>query len=208
MAFLSDVHGNLPALEAVLTDLARRAIVEIFVAGDHLLGGDAPLDVWKRLTQVNATLVRGVSDLALASVDPKALAPTTDEEREKLAKFVATREAVGELVLARLRRLPERVRIPLLDGNEVVVVHGSPSDPSTEMSHDMTDEELSALVGDDPADIVVCGASHVAFQRELGGIRVLGLGSVGASPDGRFAHFAVLTPRVDGTMIEQAYATY
>lgn len=208
MAFLSDVHGNLPALEAVLADVARRAIVDIFVAGDHLLGGDAPLDVWMRLTQVNATLVRGVSDLALASVDPKALAPTTDAERERLARFVAAREAVGELVLARLRRLPERVRIPLLDGNEIVVVHGSPVDPSSEMSHDMTDDELMSLIADDPADIIVCGASHVAFQRELGGIRVLGLGSVGASPDGRYAHFAVLTPRVDGTMIEQAYATY
>ncbi len=208
MAFLSDIHGNLPALEAVLADLGRRVVTDIFVAGDHLLGGDAPLEVWKRLTQVNATLVRGVGDLALAAVDPNALAPTTDEEREKLARFVQTREAVGELVLARLRRLPERVRIPLLDGNEIVVVHGSPADPATEMSHDMTDEELMSLVGDDPADIIVCGASHVAFQRELGGIRVVGLGSVGASPDGRFAHFAVMTPRVDGTMIEAAYASY
>ncbi|RZO50629.1 MAG: metallophosphatase family protein, partial [Sandaracinaceae bacterium] len=51
MAFLSDVHGNLPALEAVLAELERRMISSIFVAGDLLLGGDDPVGVYKRLSQ-------------------------------------------------------------------------------------------------------------------------------------------------------------
>ena len=46
MAFLSDVHGNLEALEAVLGELARRGVKDIYVAGDHLLGGEAPLEVF------------------------------------------------------------------------------------------------------------------------------------------------------------------
>ena len=43
MGFLSDVHGNLPALEAVLEELKRRGVRDVFIAGDLLLGGDEPL---------------------------------------------------------------------------------------------------------------------------------------------------------------------
>jgi predicted phosphodiesterase len=64
-------------------------------------------------------------------------------------------------------------------------------------------------VDDDPADIVVCGGSHVAFQRDIDDVvRILGVGSVGAAPEGRIAHYAVLTPRMDGTLVEQTWVEY
>jgi predicted phosphodiesterase len=207
-ACLSDIHGNLEALDAVLRELARRAITDVYVAGDHLFGGDAPHAVWLRLTEVRAHLARGTSDLALATLDPASLRPRDDAERARLALFAKTRAAVGEIVIARLRRLPERIRVPLMDGSELLVVHGSPADPTIELSHDLDDDELNALVGDDPADIVVCGASHMAFQRQLERLRILSVGSVGQSPEGRVAHFAVLTPRPDGTLIEEAHVEY
>jgi predicted phosphodiesterase len=208
LACLSDIHGNLEALDAVLRELARRAITDIYVAGDHLFGGDAPHEVWLRLTQARAHLARGTSDLALASLDPAALRPKDDAERARLALFAKTRAAVGEIVIARLRRLPERIRVPLMDGSELLVVHGSPSDPTVELSHDLDDDELLALVGDDPADLVVCGASHTPFQRQLEQVRILNVGSVGQAPEGRVAHYAVLTPRPDGTLVEEAFVTY
>lgn len=208
LAFLSDVHGNLPALDAVLRELARRAITDIYVAGDLLFGGDEPHEVWLRLTQAGARMTRGTSDLALATLDPSSLAPKDEHQRERLALFEKTRAAVGELVVARLRRLPERIRIPLVDGSEILMVHGSPSDPSIEMGHELDDDELLALIGDDPADIVVCGASHIAFQRQLEQVRVVSVGSVGQSPEGHAAHFAILTPRPDGTLVEQTSIEY
>ena len=112
----------------------------------------------------------------------------------------ATRAALGELILERLRRLPLRVRVPLEDGTELLLVHGSPSDPAEPMTHDMTDEELNALIGDDPADVVVCGASHVPFDRTVGGVRVVNVGSVGEAPTNegpRVAHATWIesTPR-------------
>ena len=57
--------------------------------------------------------------------------------------------------------------MPLEDGGELVLVHGSPVDPADAISQDMSDEEMMALVGDDPADIVVCGMSHVPFDRQV-----------------------------------------
>lgn len=205
MAFLADIHGNVDALDAVLAELRRRMIDQVYVAGDLLLGGPDPVGVFKRLQQVDARCVRGVSDTALVEVAPERLAPTSERERALAERFLATRAAIGELALKFLERLPERLRIPMMDGSEILVVHGSPLDPSTEITHDLDDEELYHLLAGDPADVVICGASHVAFQRELDGVRVVSVGSVGQSPEGGLAHFTIVTPRVDGMLVEQTF---
>lgn len=208
MAFLSDVHGNLPALEAVLRELRGRLIDEIYVAGDLLLGGDEPVEVFKRLRQAGAQCALGISDRALVEVEPSALRPADPAERSSAARFRETREALGELVLKYLEKLPEAIRIPLMDGAEVLVVHGSPADPTTELAADLSDEEMLQLLDDDPADLVICGGSHVPFQRALPETRVINVGSVGAAPEGRVAHYTVLTPRMDGTLVEQSWVDY
>lgn len=208
MAFLSDVHGNLPALEAVLEELSRRMIVDIYVAGDLLLGGEQPVDVYKRLQQVGARCVRGIGDTALIRVDPDSLTPTDEDQLESVVRFRQTRSAIGELTLKYLEKLPEKVRIPLMDGTEILVVHGSPADPTTELTVDMSDEEMTRRIDDDPADIIVCGGSHVPFQRALDEHRVVNVGSVGEAPEGRVAHYTVITPRMDGTLIEQTWVEY
>lgn len=208
LAFLSDIHGNLEALEAVLAELARRAITDVYVAGDLLLGGADPLGVWRRLTGIGAKCTRGTSDTALATVDPRGLKAADAEAEAKLAAFIQTREALGDLILAHLRRMPTTIRMPMMDGGELMMVHGSPRDATLEMSHDLSDEEMLALIDGDPADIVICGSSHTAFERDVEGVRVINVGSVGASPEGRMAHFAVVTPRVDGTLIERAWVEY
>ena len=208
IAFLSDLHGNLLALDAVLLELERLEVRRVYVAGDLLLGGDDPLGVWQRLQAIAATCTRGPSDMALASVDPTSLLPVDDEQRRRAREFAQTRAAIGDLVAERLRRLPEQQRIPLLDGREVLMVHGSPADPNTEISHDLGDDEVLALLDDDPADIIVCGATHVPFQRTVGEYHVVNVGSVGAAPEGQIAHYTVLTPRMSGADILQDWVSY
>ena len=80
IAFLSDLHGNLTALNVVLAELERLDVKRIYAAGDLLLGGDEPLEVWQRLQALGATCTRGLSDTALASVDPQSLVPIDDEQ--------------------------------------------------------------------------------------------------------------------------------
>lgn len=208
MAFLADVHGNLQALETVLAELRRRAIVDLFVAGDLVLGGEAPLEVWQRLTSLGARCVRGTSDLALAAVDAGTLRPKCDEERRAAERFAATQKALGELVRRRLGALPEQLRLPMIDGRELLLVHGSPRDPGAALTHDMDDEELSALLADDPADIVVCGASHVPFVRTVGEVQIVNVGSVGEAPGARVAHYTVISPKVSGAEIESTWVEY
>jgi hypothetical protein len=156
------------------------------------------------LMDARVKLVRGLGDTALASLVPDKLVPANDEQRARAERFVKTRKEVGELVLRHLLALPYALRVPLADGRELLLSHGSPADPTTELTHDLDDEEIMAMVSTDPADIVVTSGGHVPFVRDLGDIRVVGVGSVGESPEGDHAHFALITPRYDGTVIEQA----
>jgi len=208
IAFLSDVHGNLTALDVVLAELERLDVKRLYVAGDLLLGGDEPLGVWQRLQALGATCTRGPSDMALGSVDPGSLVPIDDEQRRQARLFAETRAAIGDIVAERLRRLPEQHRIPLVDGREVLMVHGSPADMNREISHDLSDDEILALLNDDPADIVVCGSTHVPFQRTVAEYHIVNVGSVGAAPEGQIAHYTVLTPRMSNADILQDWVSY
>ncbi|MBX3247324.1 MAG: metallophosphoesterase family protein [Myxococcales bacterium] len=208
IALLSDIHGNLRALEAVLSTLEPYDIGTWVVAGDSLLGGDDPLGVWRRLSRLDALVVRGLSDTALATVDATALTAHSPEEQARLEAFRATREALGDLIIEQLRRLPLQRRVPLIDGSELLVVHGSPSDPTAAIDHTVDDDELRELLDDDPADLVVCGAAHVPFLRDVDGTRVVGLGSVGDAPEGEVAHFGVIRPRMEGPEVLLEHVRY
>ena len=208
IAFLSDVHGNITALEVVLTELERFDVKRVYVAGDLLLGGDGPLEVWQRLQALGAICTRGPSDLALGAVDPGSLVPIDEEQRRQARLFSETRNAIGDLVAERLRRLPDQHRIPLVDGREVLMVHGSPADANRELSHDLSDDEALALLDDDPADIVVCGSTHVPFQRSVAEYHIVNVGSVGAAPEGQVAHYTVVTPGMSSADILQDWISY
>ncbi len=181
---VSDIHGNLDALRAVLTTAEKRSFHKLLVAGDILFPGPEPLETWRRLSAAGAVMVQGVSDKALATLDPNALRPRSDHERRMLERMKAVRGELGDLVLERIKRLPTHARIPLEDGGELVLVHGSPAHPDEAMSFDMSDEEIDALLGDDCGDVVVCGMSHTPFHRTIGSVQVINVGSIGEAPDG------------------------
>jgi predicted phosphodiesterase len=104
--------------------------------------------------------------------------------------------------------LPEQQRIPLIDGREVLMVHGSPADSTREIGHDLTDDEILPLLDDDPADIIICGSTHVPFQRAVGEYHIVNVGSVGAAPEGQIAHYTILTPRMSNAEILQDWVSY
>ena len=205
---LSDIHGNHDALAAVLVATAQHAFGKVLVAGDIVFPGPQPLETWRTLTELSAVMVQGVSDKALAMLDPERIEAKTDFERKRLERKRQVRAELGDLILERLKRLPSQVRIALEDGSEIVLVHGSPADPAEPMAHDMSDEELLALVKDDPADIIVCGMTHVPFDRTVSGVRILNVGSVGEAPDdepGRFAHATMIETSSTGPIIVEPF---
>jgi len=200
---ISDIHGHADALAAVLATAERRGFSKLLVAGDLCFPGPSPLDTWRRLTAANAICVQGVGDRALATVDLDNLRATSEHERARLERLRSTRRELGELILARLAKLPKTHRITIETGGEILLVHGSPLDASEPFSHEMTDEELNALVADEPADIIVCGASHVPFDRQVGDTRIVNVGSVGEAPGGHHAHATFLETSATGVTVEQ-----
>ena len=201
---LSDIHGQLDALRAVLATAERRSFHKLLVAGDIVFPGPEPVETWRRLSGAGAVMVQGLTDRALATLDPAGLHPRSDHERERIERMRATRDALGELILQRIRRLPTHTRIPLEDGGELLLVHGSPADPAEALTHDMSDDEINALLGDDPADVVVCGASHVPFDRMVAGVRIVNVGSVGEAPGAgaRIAHATWIESTPRGVQVE------
>jgi predicted phosphodiesterase len=213
---VSDIHGNLDALRAILATAERRSFHKLLVAGDIVFPGPEPLETWRRLSAAGAVMVQGVSDKAVATLDPGGLHPRSEHERLMLERMKAVRSELGELVLQRLKRLPTHERIPLEDGGELVLVHGSPLHPDEPLSFDMTDEEIDARLGDDCGDIVVCGMSHTPFHRTVGGVQIINVGSVGEAPDGigtalhygsgkapLLAHATWIESTPSGTFVEQ-----
>lgn len=200
---VSDIHGNLDALRAILATAERRSFHKLLVAGDIVFPGPAPLETWRRLSAAGAMMVQGVSDKALATLDPGGLHPRNEHEQKMLDRMKAVRAELGELILERIKRLPTHHRIPLEDGGELLLVHGSPTDPAEAMTHDMSDDELDALIGDDPADVIVCGMSHVPFHRTIGDVHIVNVGSVGEAPDN-----LAQPPGVSGERPLVAHATW
>jgi predicted phosphodiesterase len=202
---LSDIHGNLEALTAVLAFAEKRSFHKLLVAGDLVFPGPAPLETWRRLMAAGAVMVQGVSDKALATLDPADLHPRTEHEKRMLERMRHVRTELGDLILQRLKRLPTHHRIPLEDGRTLLLVHGSPVDASEALSFDLTDQEIDALLGDECGDVVVCGMSHVPFDRTVGDVRVINVGSVGDAPDGLVAHATWIDSGPDGLHVEQTF---
>jgi len=166
-----------------------------------------------------------VSDRALATVDPKQLNPSNDYERRRVQQLLDARAQLGEAVLRQLASLPPIYRGRLPNGHELLLVHGCPVDPTEPMSQDMSDELLGKMVGPDRASLVLCGGSHVPFdrlvRRDSNGdpttadsdstadlVRVVNLGSVGEAPgsegqDGLFAHATFVEFAADEISVQQ-----
>src|SRR6478752_1720112 len=90
-----------------------------------------------------------------------------------------------------------------IDPNTLSAVHGSPLDASEPFTAEMSDDELIALLGDEPGDLIVCGGSHVPFDRTVADVRVINVGSVGEAPGGGYANFTIVTTSALGINVAQ-----
>jgi len=215
---LSDIHGHAAALAAVLATAERRGYQRILVAGDICFPGPAPLETWRRLTQLGALCVQGVGDRALATLEPDQLHPRSDFEETRLKRLLQVREELGPRILSQLAKLPQVARLPLSRGQQLQLVHGSPNDPLEPITHDMSDQMIESLLGEEAASVVLCGGSHTPFDRVItrsgaagaaGQVRVINVGSVGEAPgageihETRFAHATFVESTDSGIEVEQ-----
>jgi predicted phosphodiesterase len=194
LAVLYDIHGNLPALEAVLED-ARAAGADCFLlGGDYALFGAFPAQTLARLEQLpDATWIRGNVDrwTANLNVEDDSLRPAID----------ACREALGDADADALGALPEQV---VLDGTRFC--HASPLSDMRSFLPEPGDDDEKLLAGATEARVVF-GHTHLAFSRTgPGGVELFNPGSVGLPLDGDARAGYALT--ADGGELEHRRVPY
>ena len=171
---LYDVHGNLPALEAVLADARAAGIERWVLGGDYASFGAWPAEVIERLESLGgAVWIRGNWDRWQAGVEDDF--PYDERLR---AGLDAVREMLGPELITRLGALPGSVT----DG-DTLFCHASPASDMDSFLPDPEAADERRLAGVD-ARVVVFGHTHLAFAREQGGVTLVNPGSVGLPFDG------------------------
>jgi putative phosphoesterase len=165
IATLYDVHGNLPALEAVLAEIPADAT--IVVGGDVVLGGTHPSETLERLRGLGDRVVwiRGNADRELKPGEP-ALAPA--------GLLDATRAALTGEQIDFLYGQPLTAQI-----DRVLFCHATPRNDLDIFTERTPEDRLVEIFAGVDADVVVCGHTHMQFERTIAGKRVINSGSVG-----------------------------
>lgn len=163
---LSDIHGDLQALEAVLDSVKHLDLCGVVACGDHVVGGPEPFEVWSRLVSLGAHMTRGPTDIALGAVDKLAhvVTPSSAAEEARLLTFIRARKALGDVVCRRLAELPSTLVVSLDDTSGVMVLHGSPADDIDGL-YDTAD--LADHVATVAEDVLVTGATRKPFARRI-----------------------------------------
>jgi putative phosphoesterase len=176
IAVLSDIRGNLRALEAVLGDLRRQAPNLVVHAGDLALNGPRPAEVVDRIRELDWPGARGNADeLLWAGLDP--VPPAERKYADALRR--ATLGLLGPDRVEWLRRLPRLWR-----QGGLVVMHASPATVEEAPPVEATDHELVDTYGGLGAALVVYAHLHRPFVRRIGSLTVANTGSVGWPVDG------------------------
>jgi putative phosphoesterase len=198
IAVLSDLHGNLLALDACLADLESQGGAEgIVVAGDLCLDGPKPKKVLQRLEEIGAACVRGNKDRYL--YDDAAAEKLSSGEK---AQAAWTRRELGERWLGWLRELPFALRIGE-DENQLLIVHANPLNDDEHLWPDADDATLTRLVGDERATAIAFGHLHLPYVRIWKGRMLVNVASAGLPKDGDpRACYAIFTERDAGWQVK------
>jgi predicted phosphodiesterase len=186
VAALFDVHGNLPALEAVLAD-PRCAEADVVVCGGDLVVGPYPAECLDAL-EAHAGSVR----FLVGNCDREAV--ETPEEGELGAAARWSNERLGRERTARVADWPLTVELDVPELGGVLFCHATPTSDRPILTRITPEADVARALGDVGADVVVCGHTHVQYDRTIGPVRVVNAGSVGmpyeGSGDARWALLA------------------
>ena len=189
IAVVSDVHGNVLALEAVRKALKKEKPDVVLVAGDLVMNGAEPgptVDAIREMERDGAIVVQGNTDVAVADADYAAAFPWMLESGVPDAMRAAAEwahDALDDDQLAWLRRLPAERRVRIGD-DLVLVTHASPGSQTQGFDRGLDPSAVYERLSRTDARIICCGHTHVPEVREFGWKVVVNAGSAGYVFDG------------------------
>ena len=192
IALLSDVHGNLPALEAVLDDVAADAADGLWYCGDFLGYAPFPNEVVQKLREANAVSIIGNYDLKVLAFAQKQESWKGKKTPEKYVAFQWNYEHLSQETRAYLESLPQERRLDA-DGLTALLVHGSPDSVEEHLGSQTPEQRFEELAEKAGADLIACGHSHEAFVKRVKQMWFVNPGSVGRPEGGDWrASYALL----------------
>ena len=207
IALISDIHANLPALEAVLADVARRGVDATYHLGDLVGYAPWPDEVVARLAGIPG--VAGNYDSTVGHRARHCGCKYEDPQQEALSheSFAWTLEHTTDATRAALRALPFRLDIRLGGGHErghtLCLVHGTPTLNTLYWTEDRNDDfarKMIAHAGLRSGDALAFGHTHLPWTRVVDGVMLINAGSVGRPKDG--------DPRAGYVMLEDGEVAF
>ncbi len=212
IAIISDIHGNLVALNAVLDDIASRGIEHIVCLGDVAALGPQPREVIDRLKAIGCPVIMGNTDAWL--LEPQ-LEETKDQDKSNQQEV----EYWGAQQLSPsdqqyIRGFQPAIELALSGGKKLLCFHGSPRSFNEIIHSATTGEDLEPMLAGFKADIMAGGHTHFQMFRRYKDILLLNPGSVGLSLNGTmemgvenlynvpWAEYAIIHSEGDGLGIE------
>jgi predicted phosphodiesterase len=190
IAVFSDVHGNLPALEAVLADMDASGIGERYCLGDLVGYGPDPSGVVARVRETGIPTIRGNYDDGVGNRRGQCgcYYVTEQAKSDGAASYAFTDAALDEADHAWLAALPDDLRLDV-GGARMLLAHGSPRKINEYLLPDRTDEFLAKLAVRADADVVCIGHVHIPYHRSMLAedgrtVHYVSSGSVGKPKDG------------------------
>jgi predicted phosphodiesterase len=212
-ALISDIHANLPALDAVLGDIDRRANIDaIYHVGDLVGYAPWPDEVVERIRARSIAGVSGNYDSTVATDYKHCGCRYEDPRQEQLSheSFAWTKAHVSAATRTVLAALPFRLDLRPLGGHvsgpTVTLVHGTPTLNTLYWTEDRPNTfraKMAQLTGARAGDVIAFGHTHLPWHAEVDGIHFVNTGSVGRPKDGDWrAGYVVLDVDSTGVTVE------
>jgi predicted phosphodiesterase len=218
-ALISDIHANLPALQAVLADITRRTdIGAAYHLGDLVGYAPWPNEVVDRIVDMGIAGVAGNYDSTVGTDYKHCGCRYEDPHQEELShlSYAWTRQHVSPMTKTFLAGLPFRIDILPEGGHQagprIVLVHGTPTLNTLYWTEDRSDEfclKMASHAGVKAGDVIAFGHTHLPWHREVGGIHFVNTGSVGRPKDGDWrAGYLLLDAGAGGIGVEFVRVEY
>jgi predicted phosphodiesterase len=194
VAALYDIHGNLPALEAVLEEVRRASVDRIIVGGDVVVGPMTSETLGCLLdVELPVQFIQGNAEVAV--LEEMAGAPASfPEQLYETIRWEARELHRYQHVLA---SWPKTLRLAVPGLGDVLFCHATPRDENEILLRTTRDEVLRPIFDPVNASLVVCGHTHMQFDRMVGRTRVVNAGSVGMPFQEPGAYWLRLGPDVE-----------
>lgn len=207
IAVLSDIHGNLPAFQAVLDDLKKHKIDDLILLGDYIAKGPSPHEICDVLRTLNPlAMIQGNTDgWATCDISGEIAKDAWMQVILDWVRFAQTNIDAKDITF--LSTMPKSTTIRVCH-QDILCVHGSPRKINEAVYPDMSLEALSEIFQGVEADVVLLGHSHEGFSMVFEDMLICNPGSIGETDEVVQAFYGILTIEEGQTTFKRHQVEY